>query len=188
MPSDSTHVALRVTDTLERLAIVYAVEGSIASSDYGIARSTVKANIIADMRPEHVAPLVAALSIDFYADPHMIENAIREESHFTLVHYGTKFNVDVSIPKQRPFDQMRLKRRIASVISSDPPRQVSVTTPEDAVLSKLERYRAGGESSYRDFREVLGASKIADLDLAYLRHWAKELQVEDLLARALKGA
>jgi hypothetical protein len=33
---------------------------------------------------------------------------------------------------------------------------------------------------------VLGVSKVVDLDLTYLRQWAKELKVEDLLERALK--
>ncbi len=141
--TESTRVALLVTDMLERLSIAYAVEGSLANSEYGLARSTLEANIIADIRPEHVTEFVSALSRDFYVDHHMIDAAIKDEGHFTLVHYATKFNVDVSVPKQRPFDQMRLKRRVASVISSDPPRQVSVTSPEDAILSKLERISLG---------------------------------------------
>jgi hypothetical protein len=142
MAGDSIRVALLVTDMLERLGIAYAVEGSLAGSSYGIARSTLEANIIADMRPEHVEPFISALSKDFYADHHMIEDAIEHRGSFTMVHYASKFNVDIFIPKLRPFDQMQLKRRQASMISTKPPREVSVTSPEDAILSKLERYRA----------------------------------------------
>jgi len=196
MPSDSTRVALLITDTLERLSIAYAVEGSLVNSEYGIARSTLDANIIADMRPEHVAPFVAALSGDFYADHHAIEDAIERRGSFTLVHYATKFNVDVFIPKLRPFDQMQLKRRTASVISTAPPRQVSVTSPEDAILSKLERYQMSGAgqehapSAPRPIVEVVRMlkSQVGQLDLDYLRHWAQELKVEDLLDQALKQA
>ena len=193
MPSDSTRVALLVTDMLERLSIAYAVEGSLADSEYGITRSTLGANIIADMRLEHVAPFVAALSQDFYADHHSLEDAIEQRSGFTLVHYATKYNIDVIIPKGRPFDQMQLKRRKASIISSDPPRQVSVTTPEDAILSKLERFRTSharrehAPSPPRLIAEIVGMlrSHAGQLDIVYLRHWANELEVGDWLERAL---
>ena len=191
MANDSIGVALLVTDLLERLSIAYAVEGSLANSDYGIARSTLEAHIIADMRPEHVAPFVSALSRDFYVDHHMIEDAISGQGTFTLVHYATKFNVDVVIPRQRPFDQMQLQRRSAAVISTNPPRQVSVTTLEDAILSKLERYlKGGGGTSQREWRDIVGMMqlKVSELDLVYLRHWAADLGVTALLERLLKEA
>ena len=190
MTNDSIGVVLLVTDTLERLSIPYAVEGSLANSEYGIARSTLEASIIADMRPEHVGPFVSALSRDFYVDHHMVERAIGREGRFTLVHYSTKFNMDVVIPRQRPFEQMQLQRRTASIVSTNPPRQVSVTSAEDAILSKLDRHRLGGGTSERQWREILGVlqSKAGHLDLPYLRHWAAELGVTDLLERALKVA
>lgn len=186
MPADSTRVLLQVTDTLERLQVPYAIEGVLGSSDYGISRSSLDADIIADMRPEHVEPLIAALSVDFYADHHMIEDAIQHRGSFTLVNYASKFNVDIFIPKLRPFDQMQLQRRQPLIVSTNPPRQVSVTSPEDAILSRLERYRLAGGTSERGWKEVLGVRKVADLDQNYLRQWAKELKVEDLLEKALR--
>jgi hypothetical protein len=195
MPSESTRVALLITDMLERLSIPYAVEGSLADSDHGLARSTLGANIIADMRLEHVEPFVAALSGDFYADHRSIEDALERRGTFTLVHYASKLNVDVVIPKLRPFDQMQLKRRRALVVSTDPPQQVSITSAEDAVLSKLERYRGPGAGveqapllAPRAFTEAGRMLKAQGdkLDLDYLYHWAKELDVGDLLERVLQ--
>ncbi|HLF74383.1 MAG TPA: hypothetical protein VI524_08560 [Anaerolineales bacterium] len=45
----------------------------------------------------------------------------------------------------------------------------------------------GGEVSDRQWRDVLGVLKTrqGDLDLDYLRRWANELKVSDLLERAL---
>jgi hypothetical protein len=195
MPSEPTRVALLVTDTLERLSIAYAVEGSLADLDYGIARSVLGANIIADMRSEHVAPFVAALSGDFYADPRSLQDAIERRDHFSLVHYATKYNVDIFIPRSTPFDQMLLTRRRASVISTDPPRQVTITSPEDAILSKLERFRTAGVAKEQAplsephlVREVarLLRDQAEELDLVYLRHWANELSLAELLDRALR--
>lgn len=63
----------------------------------------------------------------------------------------------------------------------------SLASAEDTILSKLEWCRMGGEVSERQWRDVLGVLKAQGerLDLPYLRHWAVELGVEDLLERAL---
>jgi hypothetical protein len=49
---------------------------------------------------------------------------------------------------------------------------------------------APGEVSDRQWRDVLGVLKTrtGELELDYLRKWAKELNVGDLLERALKEA
>lgn len=61
---------------------------------------------------------------------------------------------------------------------------------EDVILSELEWYRLGGEVSERQWRDVISALKVCagDLDLDYLRQWAAELGVADLLERALKSS
>jgi len=188
MQGDSTHVTLFVTQTLERLGIPYAVGGSLASSLHGVMRSTLDVDIVADMRLEHIQPLVAALSKDFYADDEMMRDAIEHKSSFNLIHYDTAFKVDIFIRKSRAFDQMQLERRRTSIIATDPEQSVYVTSPEDVILSKLEWYRMGGEVSDRQWRDILGVLKTraGDLELVYLRKWAQELKVTDLLERALK--
>jgi len=187
MQGDSTHVTLFVTQTLEQLGIPYAVGGSLASSLHGVMRSTLDVDIVADMRLEHIQPLVAALSKDFYADDEMMKDAIEHKSSFNLIHYETAFKVDIFIRKSRAFDQMQLERRRTSVIATDPEQSVYVTSPEDVILSKLEWFRMGGEVSDRQWRDILGVLKTraGELDLDYLRKWAGELKVADLLERAL---
>jgi hypothetical protein len=188
MQGEATRVTLLVTQTLEQLGIPYAVGGSLASSVHGVMRSTLDVDIVADMRLEHIQPLVSALSKEFYADDEMMRDAIEHRSSFNLIHYETAFKVDIFIQKSRAFDQMQLGRRKPSVITTDPEQSVYVTSPEDVILSKLEWYRMGGEVSDRQWRDILGVLKTraGELDLDYLRKWANELKVIDLLERALK--
>ncbi len=190
MQSESTRLMLLVTQKLEQLGIPYAVGGSLASSLHGVMRSTLDVDIVADMLLEHIQPLVAALSKEFYADDEMMRDAIERHSSFNLIHYETAFKVDIFIRKLRAFDQMQLERRKTSVIATDPEQSVYVVSPEDIVLAKLEWYRMGGEVSDRQWRDILGVLKTraGELDLDYMQKWAKELKVSDLLERALKDS
>ncbi|MDZ4158954.1 MAG: hypothetical protein U1B80_04100 [Anaerolineaceae bacterium] len=187
MQGDSIRVTLLVTDVFEKLGVQYAVSGSLSSSLHGVMRSTLDVDIVADLRLEHIQPLVAALSPEFYADDEMMRDAIGRHSSFNLIHYETAFKVDVFIPKPRAFDRMQLERRVAAVITTDPERSIHVTSPEDVILSKLEWYRIGGEVSDRQWRDILGVlkTKAGEIDLDYLRQWARQLKVSDLLERAL---
>jgi hypothetical protein len=60
--SEAIAVTLRVTSSLDALAVSYVVGGSVASSVHGIPRSTADADVIAALRFEHVVPLVEYLS------------------------------------------------------------------------------------------------------------------------------
>lgn len=188
MQGESTRIMLLVAQTLEQIGIPYAVCGSLASSMHGVMRSTLDVDIVADMRLKHIQPLVAALSKEFYADDEMMRNAIEHHGSFNLIHYETAFKVDIFIQKLRAFDQIQLERRQISVVATDPEQSVYVVSPEDIILSKFEWYRMGGEVSDRQWRDILGVLKTqaAELDFDYLRKWAGELKVTDLLKRILK--
>ena len=188
MQGEATRITLFVAQTLEQIGIPYAVGGSLASSLHGVMRSTLDVDIVADMKMEHIPPLIAALSKEFYADDEMMKDAIEHHSSFNLIHYETAFKVDIFIRKTRAFDGMQLERRQTSVIATNPEESIYVTSPEDTILAKLEWYRMGGEMSDRQWRDILGVLKTraGELDLVYLRKWANELKVTDLLERALK--
>lgn len=190
LDSEISRIALLVTQTLENYGIRYAVGGSLASSLHGVMRSTLDVDIVADLLPEHIPLLVAALSEQFYADGEMMRNAIEREGSFNLIHYETAFKVDIFISKGRPFGRTQLERRELTAITADPDRTIYITTPEDTILAKLEWYRLGGEASDRQWRDILGVLKTraGDLDLGYMHRWAAELEVEDLLERALREA
>lgn len=188
MHSDITRIALLVTQTLEQLGIPYAVGGSLASSLHGIMRATLDVDIVADMKLEHVEPLVAALSKEFYADAGMMRGAIEHHRSFNLVHYETAFKVDIFIRRPRAFDGLQFERKKYSIITTDPEQGIYVASPEDTILTKLEWYRLGGEVSDRQWRDILGVMKAraGGLETDYLRQWAAELGVSDLLERALR--
>ena len=190
MLSEPIAVTLGVIEALVGLGVPYLIGGSLASAVHGVARATVDADLVADLRPEHAEPLARALGDAFYADVETIRDAIRQRSHFNVIHLETMFKVDVFVHKQRPFDQAQFERRADQVVATDPDRTAYVASAEDTILTKLEWYRLGGDVSERQWRDALGVLKVQGerLDTVYLRRWASALGVADLLEEALAAA
>jgi hypothetical protein len=187
MENEPIEVTLVVTGIFERLGVPYLIGGSLASTLYGMVRTTQDSDVIAEMHLEHIEPFVSALEADFYVDQEMITESIQRNSSFNIIHRDTMFKVDVFIPRPRPFLKSQLARARRQTFTLGKEVSAKFASPEDTILSKLEWYRLGGEASDRQWRDILGVlkTKTGDLDLDYLRQWAKELKVSDLLERAL---
>lgn len=188
MQNEPIEVTFKVTNLFEKLGIPYLIGGSLASTLYGMIRTTQDSDIVAEMRPEHLQPFVTALQDEFYVDDKMIAEAIQRQSSFNIIHRETMFKVDVFIPKPRPFLQSQLARSQRQIFTFDTEVSANFASPEDTILAKLEWYRLGGEVSERQWRDILGVLKTRadELDVEYLETWATKLQIGDLLERALK--
>ncbi len=186
-PPEPIAVTSQVTAALEKLGIRYAIGGSMASAIHGVVRSSQDSDIVAEIGARHVQPFVRALQNDFYVDAEMIVDAIERRVSFNVIHRETMFKVDVFVAKPRAFDQSQLNRARKETLASEPPLQAMVASAEDTLLAKLEWYRMGGETSERQWRDVLGMLQVQQgrLDAEYMRRWAKELGVQDLLERAM---
>jgi hypothetical protein len=180
-----------VIAAFETLSVSYSVVGSVASSAHGIARSTLDADVVADLRPEHVDPLVDALIDDYYIDRDAAAAAVRHKSMFNVVHLETMLKVDIYVLTGRPFDRESFGRRApAALDDAEDAREYMVDTPEDTILHKLEWYRAGAEVSERQWGDAIGILRVQSdaLDIEYMRRWAAVIGVGDLLERAFREA
>lgn len=176
-----------VVDALDALGVAYSIVGSVASSAHGIARSTLDADVVADLHASQVAALVARLERDYYVDLDAANDAVRRRGMFNVIHLATMVKVDIYILTQRDFDRTSFERRTPRALPDEPDaRTFQVDTPEDTVLHKLEWYRAGGEVSDRQWSDIIGVLQVQKgaLDRAYLDTWSAKLGVDDLLARA----
>jgi hypothetical protein len=188
MLSEPIQVTLKVVMTFERLGIPYLIGGSFASAVHGIVRATMDADIVAEIKPDQVSSLVASLHDEFYIDANMILDAIQHTTSFNLIHLDTMFKVDVFILKQRPFDLNQMQRRISQSVGDAPEERAYFSTAEDIILAKLEWFRAGGEVSERQWRDISGVLDLQGdrLDFEYLQRWAVRLGIQDLLQKAIQ--
>lgn len=181
---DPIDVALLVTVALDRLGVLHTVGGSIASSISGEPRSTIDIDIVAALEVRHVKPLVEALAPLFYIDADALSRAVAERRSVNLIHHDTQVKVDLFVAGGTPLDALQLSRRREVDIDG---RRIFVHPPEDILLQKLRWFRAGGETSDRQWRDVVGIVRVqgARLDRSYLKAQAEILQVTDLLEQAL---
>lgn len=178
-----------VIDALEALGVSYHIGGSVASSFTGIARATQDADLVADLRPEHAAPLSQALQGTYYADPERIAQAIRSRRSFNVIHLGTAYKVDIFVSKATPFALQNMARRVLLEVPGLG-RSLYFSSPEDIVLHKLLWYVEGSGISDRQWYDLQGVLRLQKsmLDLAYLQAWAERLDIAEFLQRALREA
>jgi len=190
MKNEPLEVTLKVTRLFEELEIPYLIGGSMASILYGLVRTTQDADIVAQMQLEHLPQFLDALQDEFYIDEEMVARAIQDRTSFNIIHRETMFKVDIFIPSPRPYLQSQLNRAKNQFFWVEEQVSAKFASPEDVILSKLEWYHLGGEISERQWRDILGILKVqaGELDIKYLKKWADELGLIDLLERALREA
>jgi hypothetical protein len=190
MNQEPLEITLLVIAAFDQLGISYLIGGSLASSIYGEPRFTRDADVLADIRKEHVQPLCEMLEGDFNIAKEAIESAIRYKTSFNVIHYESLFKIDVFLPKMRRFEEQEFKRRALRVVTHDPEKSAYVASAEDVILAKLDWYRQGNEVSDQQWRDVTGIFKANEgsLDFEYLRQSAEELGIDYLLQRLIPEA
>ncbi len=181
-----------VISAFTSLGIEYYIGGSIASSTYGIPRTTMDIDIIAAFDREHTHAFFEILKDTYYVDKDIITKAIQRNSSFNIIHLDSMMKLDIFILKNRTFDKEAFKRKKMDSfgMEENSSAQYYFSSPEDIILSKLEWYRMGGQVSERQWKDIIGVMRVQDekLDMGYLKKWAKELKVEELLQKALYEA
>lgn len=175
----------------DELGISYYIGGSVASSAFGKARSTLDVDIVAKISIAEVKFLVDRLKHVFYVSEKAILEAVRNNASFNIIHLETMLKVDVFILKKREYDRQAFERRLEDHLDDeDPESRFFLGSPEDIILNKLEWYLAGGQVSERQWGDVIGVLKVQSdkINREYMKYWAGNLGVTILLEKALKEA
>jgi hypothetical protein len=187
---DTLRAALAAASILDEMGVRCFLGGSLASSVHGIPRATFDADIMADLRPQHVRLFLKKLGEEWYADEGAIMQALQNRSSFNLIHFATAMKVDIFLPKLRRFDGGEFARSRKMPVAEGSDVEASVCCAEDIIVAKLEWYRLGGEDSQRQWTDVLGVLRLNEgsLDLDLMRSSAEEVGVSDLLVKAVNEA
>lgn len=179
----------RLLEVLDRMEVPYEVGGSVASSAHGIPRTTLDIDLVVDLRRDQIDVFAAELRPDFYADTAMIREAFALGRAANLIHLGTAWKFDLFPLQKDEYSRTEFARRSFREVRPDGGAAIecAVASAEDTVLRKLEWYRAGGETSERQWNDLRDVCRTAgkQLEVPYLRRWAGHLGVDELLERLL---
>lgn len=175
--SSELDILRTVSERLGRLGIPFMLTGSYALAYYATPRMTRDLDLVVGLEESAVDRLLAAFSPDFYVDPDAVRESVRASRLFNLMHLASGIKVDMILKKATPYRELEFSRRESVVLGGVSTWLVS---REDLILSKLAWARdSGSELQLRDARILLADT----VDQAYLRQWAAELGVLEMLDR-----
>lgn len=172
---------------LNDTSIDYFIGGSIASSAYGLARATMDVDMILNLKPFQIQSFVKMLKEEYYVDIEMIAQAVNTKSSFNILHLPTMLKIDFFILKGQPYPIKSFERRVLNTLDdSEDSIKVFLCSPEDIIISKLDWFSLSNETSERQWLDILGVIKVQkdNLDKKYLKHWAEQLNLLELLQKA----
>ncbi len=167
----------KVIRALDQAKIQHMITGSVVSSLQGEPRSTHDIDMVVAIQSSQVHELVEAFPpSDFYLDKDSILDAINRRTMSNLVDLKGGDKVDFWILTDEPFDQSRFSRRYSEEFMG---LKMQVSSPEDTILAKLRWAKLSGGSE-KQFTDALRVYEVqcGKLDIDYLEHWAKKLNVE----------
>jgi len=179
---------LRVTRLLETAGIEYMVTGSIASAFYGEPRATRDVDVVINCGWRALKRFLdLCAEADWYVSEPAAREALASRGMFNIIDPETGLKADLIVRKERDFSIEEFDRRTPQRITSpqDPP--VSLASPEDVILSKLEW--ADQTHSLQQLRDAKGVAQTRkdQLELDYLRRWAQTLGVAESLDSILRS-
>lgn len=168
-----------VVSVLERLDLPYFVTGSTVTIFYGEPRFTNDIDIVVDLPLNRVEEFCRQFPEDeFYVSIEAAKDAVGRRSMFNIIQPGSGLKVDVIVPVPSEFNRSRFAR--ARRVKAGEDWDASFSSPEDAILKKMEFFREGGSDRHlRDIASVLRTSG-DEIDTGYIEEWAVTLGLTDV--------
>ena len=174
-------------DCLRRLSgagLKYMLVGSMAGNYWGIPRSTHDIDFVIQYQEADVKRIVALFEKDFFIQEISVRSALRPPHQFNAIDERSAFKVDFFTLTNDRYDRVQFERRRSVTLFGEP---AFIAAPEDVILYKFRWYTISpSERQLFDIAGIWSVSR-AELDLDYMRQWAKEIGVEQWMNRLERG-
>jgi len=175
---DQKMVLRDCTERFERLGIAYMLTGSMAMVNYAMMRLTADIDIVIEVSSGDAEKIIDEFEPDYYVPRGRVKDAISRKFMFNLLHQEKLVKIDCVVRKETEFQKTAFSNRKKIQFSDF---DVWIISREDLILSKLNWARdTHSEMQIRDAANILRNG----FDENYIKHWARELRIEDLLVEA----
>jgi hypothetical protein len=178
-----------IVGTLEQLGLTYGIGGSVASSLYGEARSTLDVDISVVLPVDRAVAFTQAFeALGYYAFLDAVLDAIIARQPFNIIDAQRGYKADIfPIDPDAPTPQEReiLGRLQRHVYDEADGASALLYSPEDVIVYKLKYYVLGRIPKHlRDIGAMLAANGDA-IDRAYITRWAERIGAGDVWSELL---
>ncbi|TSA25971.1 MAG: hypothetical protein D4R67_08920 [Bacteroidetes bacterium] len=163
----------RITGSLERKGIDYMISGSLALNVYCIPRMTMDVDIVAELNQSNLDDFLELFKSGYYLSEETVREEIRRKGMFNVIDHRSGLKVDFIIRKDTEYRRLEFSRKTLKIIENV---QVWMVSPEDLVISKLEWIQQ--LKSERQIQDIRMLMALAGLDVDYIRHWCKKLNLK----------
>jgi hypothetical protein len=169
-----------ISQRFERAHIPYMLTGSMAMNYYAQPRMTRDIDVVIAIASNDVDRVAALFRPDYHVSEENIRDSLAHESSFNVIHEESVIKVDCIIRKGSEYRRLEFERRQKISILDF---KTFIVSKEDLIISKLSWAKnSHSEIQLGDVRNLLAAG----YDDAYLRHWTRELGLDNLLNECLK--
>ena len=169
-----------VTLRLDVARLDYMLTGSFAMAYYATPRMTRDLDLVIALGVNDVPRLTQQFASDFFVDVEAVRAAALVPGFFNVMHLQSGIKVDFIVRKDAPYRKVEFERRRRVQFGGF---DCCIVSREDLILSKLVwSLETRSELQHRDVRALLDETA----DWPYLRRWAIELGVLELLEELAK--
>src|SRR4030042_3719164 len=177
-------ILTKIAGILKHLKIPYIITGGMAVSVWGRPRYTADIDIVVEMLEKNIESLAKELlsvDKDVYVSEDAMRQALQNKGEFNFVHPQSGLKLDFWVVKDS-FEKLKIKRAKIKVIDGE---EVSFSSPEDLIISKLDWYKLS--NSTRQLEDIESVLRISKVDLEYIKKWASKRGTIDILNKLIKG-
>jgi hypothetical protein len=145
--------------------------GSLAMSYYAQPRMTRDIDLVVSIPPAMIKKMETTFSPDYYISTEAVEDAIKNEFIFNLIHTLSSIKVDCIVRKNNEYRITEFQRRRKIIITDF---EIYIVSKEDLIISKLMWFKeSNSELQKRDINNLLNTG----FDTGYLMNWIKKLNL-----------
>jgi hypothetical protein len=169
-----------ICDRLETGNFSYMLTGSLAANFYAVPRMTRDIDVVIEIIEPDVRNFSRTFEKDFYLSEVSINEAIKHESIFNIIHNETIIKIDFVVRKESTYRNIEFKRRRRMELDGI---GIWIVSPEDLIISKLLWAKDSlSELQLRDIKNLFASVK--DLDKKYIEEWVKTLHLDAIYEKA----
>ncbi len=169
-----------VVTKLNKNKIPYMISGSVAMNYYTVPRMTRDIDIVIEIGD--IGSFYNTFEEEYYIDRKMVEDAIRNQFMFNIIHLKEVMKIDFIIRKNTEYRKIEFKRRKQVSIEG---LKIFIVSIEDLIISKL--LWATDSHSELQIKDVNNLLK-EKVDMKYITDWVKKLNISDFFKEITDGS